>query len=66
VLIAFESSHPSFIAPGIALLALSLGLLQIVLDRGQRADWFNSPWVVCATTFSALSICAADLEGAVV
>ena len=55
MLIAFESSHPSFIAPGIALLALSLGLLQIVLDRGQRADWFNSPWVVCATTFSALS-----------
>jgi DHA2 family multidrug resistance protein len=40
---------------GIALLALSLGLLQIVLDRGQRADWFHTPWVVYATTFSALS-----------
>jgi MFS transporter, DHA2 family, multidrug resistance protein len=40
---------------GIALLVLSLGLLQIVLDRGQRADWFNAPWVVYATTFSALS-----------
>jgi DHA2 family multidrug resistance protein len=40
---------------GIVLLALSLGLLQIVLDRGQRADWFNSPWVIYATTFSALS-----------
>ena len=25
---------------------LGLGLLQIVLDRGQRADWFASPWVV--------------------
>lgn len=37
---------------GIALLALSLGLLQIVLDRGQRADWFNAPWVVYATCFS--------------
>src|ERR1700731_916509 len=30
---------------GILLLILSLGVLQIVLDRGQRADWFNSPWV---------------------
>jgi DHA2 family multidrug resistance protein len=40
---------------GIALLALSLGLLQIVLDRGQRADWFNAPWVVYATSLSAFS-----------
>jgi MFS transporter, DHA2 family, multidrug resistance protein len=40
---------------GIGLLVLSLGLLQIVLDRGQRADWFNAPWVVYATSFSALS-----------
>jgi MFS transporter, DHA2 family, multidrug resistance protein len=40
---------------GIALLALSLGLLQIVLDRGQRADWFHSPWVVYAASLSAAS-----------
>jgi MFS transporter, DHA2 family, multidrug resistance protein len=40
---------------GIGLVVLSLGLLQIVLDRGQRADWFNTPWVVYATSFSALS-----------
>jgi MFS transporter, DHA2 family, multidrug resistance protein len=37
---------------GIALLVLSLGLMQIVLDRGQRADWFASPWVVWATALS--------------
>jgi MFS transporter, DHA2 family, multidrug resistance protein len=41
--------------PGIVLLALSLGLLQIVLDRGQRSDWFNSSWVVFAASFSAIS-----------
>ncbi|MGD0291254.1 MAG: DHA2 family efflux MFS transporter permease subunit [Candidatus Binataceae bacterium] len=41
--------------PGIVALVLSLGLLQIVLDRGQRADWFASPWVVYATAISALS-----------
>jgi DHA2 family multidrug resistance protein len=40
---------------GITLLAMSLGLLQIVLDRGQRADWFHSPWVVYATALSAVS-----------
>jgi MFS transporter, DHA2 family, multidrug resistance protein len=40
---------------GIILLVLSLGLLQIVLDRGQRADWFNTPWVVYAASFSALA-----------
>jgi DHA2 family multidrug resistance protein len=40
---------------GIMLLVLSLGLLQIVLDRGQRADWFHTPWVVYATILSAVS-----------
>jgi MFS transporter, DHA2 family, multidrug resistance protein len=40
---------------GILLLILSLGALQIVLDRGQRADWFNSPWVVYATVLSGLA-----------
>ena len=40
---------------GILTLVLSLGLLQIVLDRGQRADWFASPWVVYATAISALA-----------
>ena len=34
---------------GIALLAFGLGLMQIVLDRGQRADWFAAEWVVIAT-----------------
>lgn len=43
---------------GIAYLALGLGLLQIVLDRGQRADWFNSTWV-CA--FTAIAVVALAL-----
>jgi MFS transporter, DHA2 family, multidrug resistance protein len=41
---------------GIILLVLSLGPLQIVVDRGQRSDWFSSPWVVWATAVSALSM----------
>jgi MFS transporter, DHA2 family, multidrug resistance protein len=39
---------------GIVSLVVSLGLLQIVLDRGQRADWFSAPWVVCATAIAVL------------
>jgi DHA2 family multidrug resistance protein len=42
--------------PGIVMLALGLGLLQIVLDRGQRADWFSSPWVIYATTGAVLCL----------
>jgi DHA2 family multidrug resistance protein len=30
--------------------------LQIVVDRGQRADWFSSPWVVWATVASAAAM----------
>ncbi len=40
---------------GMALLVVSLGLMQIVLDRGQRSDWFNAPWVVYATAVSAIA-----------
>ncbi len=43
---------------GILLLVVSLGLLQIVLDRGQRADWFNAPWVFYATIASAAAFIA--------
>ena len=39
---------------GIVLLVLSIGLMQIVLNRGQRADWFASPWVRYFTVTSIL------------
>jgi MFS transporter, DHA2 family, multidrug resistance protein len=42
--------------PGIIYLALGLGLLQIVLDRGQRADWFNAPWVCVFTTIAVVAL----------
>jgi len=41
---------------GIVLLVVGLGLAQLVLDRGQRADWFSSPWVVWCTIFAAFCI----------
>ena len=42
--------------PGIIYLALGLGLLQIVLDRGQRADWFDASWVCIFTVVAAASL----------
>jgi MFS transporter, DHA2 family, multidrug resistance protein len=41
---------------GIILLALWLGLLQIVLDRGQRSDWFDSRWVLWSTVASGVAM----------
>ena len=48
-----RGGHVDYI--GISLLASALGLMQLVLDRGQRADWFNSSWVVYATIASIAS-----------
>jgi MFS transporter, DHA2 family, multidrug resistance protein len=41
---------------GIIYLALGLGLLQIVLDRGQRADWFESSWVCLFSIIAAAAL----------
>jgi DHA2 family multidrug resistance protein len=41
---------------GILYLALGLGLLQIVLDRGQRADWFSSWWVCIFSAVAGISL----------
>ena len=41
---------------GLGLLALGLGTLQVVLDKGQRDDWFGSHLIVIMTTISAISL----------
>lgn len=41
---------------GIGLLALGLGALQIVLDKGQEADWFAAHWVVLASVVSVAAL----------
>jgi len=41
---------------GFGVLALWLGTLQIVLDRGQEDDWFNATWVCWASLISLLSL----------
>jgi MFS transporter, DHA2 family, multidrug resistance protein len=38
---------------GLGLIALGMGCLQIVLDKGQESDWFASPWI---TAFFAVAV----------
>jgi DHA2 family multidrug resistance protein len=41
---------------GLLLVALSIGCMQIVLDRGERSDWFAAPWVWTFTGVSLVSL----------
>ncbi len=42
--------HIDFI--GLGLLSVGLGFLQVVLDKGQREDWFESPFIVICTALA--------------
>jgi len=46
---------------GLGLLSVGLGFLQVVLDKGQRDDWFGSNFIVWCTV-----ACAVGLIGAVI
>jgi DHA2 family multidrug resistance protein len=41
---------------GLALLAIGIGCLQIVLDKGQREDWFSSSLIIWLTVISVISL----------
>src|ERR1700729_3760998 len=43
---------------GLGLLALGLGAMQVVLDKGQRDDWFGSHFIVLMTTISVVALIA--------
>jgi len=43
---------------GFGLLALWLGSLQLVLDKGQEADWFAAPWVCWTAAISTAALVA--------
>src|SRR5262245_12067824 len=43
---------------GIALLALGVGALQVVLDKGQEDDWFGSRFILTLTIVSATCLIA--------
>ena len=41
---------------GLVLLTVGLGALQIVLDKGQQDDWFNSPFIVTCSIITVVSL----------
>jgi MFS transporter, DHA2 family, multidrug resistance protein len=41
---------------GLALIVVGLGCLQIVLDKGQREDWFSSAFIMRLSVISAVSL----------
>jgi MFS transporter, DHA2 family, multidrug resistance protein len=43
---------------GLGLLALGLGSLQVVLDKGQRDDWFGSHFIVTMTVICVVALIA--------
>jgi DHA2 family multidrug resistance protein len=49
-----SETHIDYI--GLGLVALGLGTLQVVLDKGQRDDWFESHFILWLTIVSAASL----------
>src|SRR6059036_293916 len=43
---------------GIGMLAVGVGALQVVLDRGQEADWFSAHWITSLAVLSAVTLVA--------
>jgi len=41
---------------GLGFVALGLGTLQVILDKGQRDDWFESPFILWLTVISAAAL----------
>jgi len=41
--------------PGFALLAVWLGTLQVILDKGQEEDWFGSTWIRWLAVISVIT-----------
>ncbi len=41
---------------GIALLVLGVGLLQVVLDKGNDLDWFAAPEIIVMSVLSAIAL----------
>src|SRR5262249_4291278 len=41
---------------GIGMLAVGIGALQVLLDKGQQEDWFTSPFIMALAMTSAVTI----------
>src|SRR6185436_7887869 len=55
-----QSDHVDW--PGIILLTIGIGSLQVVLEKGESEDWFNTTYIIVLTIISALSMVAFVLQ----
>jgi DHA2 family multidrug resistance protein len=55
-IIRYSLKERRFDFQGLSLLAIGLGCLQFVLDRGQIDDWFGSRLITAFTLFSTLAV----------
>ncbi len=53
-----EVEHQPIDYIGLGLLVLGVGLLQVVLDKGNDLDWFSSNFIVAGTIISSVSLIA--------
>jgi MFS transporter, DHA2 family, multidrug resistance protein len=53
---SFQNFSMRFDWIGFAVLSLGIGGLQIMLDRGQTQDWFNSPEIIAEAVLGGLGI----------
>ncbi len=44
---------------GLGLLALGIGCLQVMLDKGERLDWFSSPFIVMFAAVAGVALVSA-------
>ncbi len=51
-----ETSPVKMNLPGLTLLVLGVGGLQIMLDKGRDLDWFNSSTIIILTVVSVISL----------
>jgi DHA2 family multidrug resistance protein len=51
-----QAFHGAIDYLGFGLMALWLGSLQLLLDKGQEADWFASPWICWAVFISVAAL----------
>ncbi len=52
-----QGLHVDFI--GIGLLSVGLGFLQVVLDKGEREDWFGSDFIIWCSVVTVVALVAA-------
>lgn len=51
-----EKTKPKLDVVGLITMALGVGALQIVLDKGNDLDWFSNSWIIAGTVFSAIML----------